>query len=170
MIAAAMRLHEISISAGHDRRDRIVQCPATPGRHHPGIIRRRHSPSFTAPAIITAPVIIMVPGGIGEGGIGADGDHRVSLASHQSEPRRQQDANLLLSFISSLRPKPSGKTPRAIRTEKSCWVRGDFSRDPIFFMDNADPQPESSEACAFYNKAPQINYFKGEAYFCDPLK
>lgn len=57
-----------------------------------------------------------------------------------------------------------------VRTEKSCWVRGDLSGDPIFFMDNADPKPDSPDASAFYNKAPRLSSFKGDSYSCEALK
>ena len=54
--------------------------------------------------------------------------------------------------------------------KKSCWIRGNLSDDPVFFMDNADPKPDSTAASAFYNKAPRISSFKGDAYFCEALK
>ncbi len=57
-----------------------------------------------------------------------------------------------------------------VRKADSCWIRGDLSDDPIFFMDNADPQADSSDAGAFYNKAPRISSFKGESYSCEPIK
>jgi hypothetical protein len=57
-----------------------------------------------------------------------------------------------------------------VRTEKSCWIRGDLSGDPIFFMDNADPKPDSPHAGAFYNKAPRIGSFKGHEYNCEAIK
>lgn len=57
-----------------------------------------------------------------------------------------------------------------VRSEESCWIRGNLSEDPIFFMDNADPKPDSAAASAFYNKAPRISSFKGDAYFCEALK
>jgi hypothetical protein len=57
-----------------------------------------------------------------------------------------------------------------VRTEQSCWVRGDLSGDPVFFMDNADPKPDSPDAGAFYNKAPRISSFKGDAYSCEAIK
>jgi len=57
-----------------------------------------------------------------------------------------------------------------VRTEESCWIRGDLSGDPVFFMDNADPKPDGTTASAFYNKAPRISSFKGDAYSCEALK
>ncbi len=57
-----------------------------------------------------------------------------------------------------------------VRKEDSCWIRGDLSDDPIFFMDNADAQADSPDAGAFYNKAPRIGSFKGQSYSCEPVK
>jgi len=57
-----------------------------------------------------------------------------------------------------------------VRKEDSCWIRGDLSDDPIFFMDNAETPADSSEASAFYNKAPRISSFKGQAYICEPIE
>ena len=56
-----------------------------------------------------------------------------------------------------------------MRTQESCWIRGDLSGDPVFFMDNADAQPDSDGAGAFYNKAPRIGAFKGAHYTCEPV-
>lgn len=57
-----------------------------------------------------------------------------------------------------------------VRTQESCWIRGDLSGDPVFFMDNTDAQPDSDGAGAFYNKAPRIGAFKGAHYTCEPVK
>ena len=57
-----------------------------------------------------------------------------------------------------------------VRKADSCWIRGDLSDDPIFFMDNADAQPDSPDAGAFYNRAPRIGAFKGQSYSCEPIK
>ena len=57
-----------------------------------------------------------------------------------------------------------------VRTQESCWIRGDLSGDPVFFMDNADAQPDSPDAGVFYNKAPRIGAFKGVSYTCEPVK
>jgi hypothetical protein len=57
-----------------------------------------------------------------------------------------------------------------VRTQESCWIRGDLSGDPVFFMDNANPQPDSADASAFYNRAPRITAFKGSTYTCEPVK
>jgi hypothetical protein len=57
-----------------------------------------------------------------------------------------------------------------VRTENSCWVRGDLSGDPVFLMDNTDPPADSQDASAFYNKAPRVSSFKGQAFFCEPIK
>ena len=57
-----------------------------------------------------------------------------------------------------------------VRTQESCWIRGDLSGDPVFFMDNADAPPDSEGAGAFYNKAPRITAFKGATYTCEPVK
>lgn len=57
-----------------------------------------------------------------------------------------------------------------VRKQDSCWIRGDLSDDPIFFMDNADAPPDSPDAGAFYNRAPRISSFRGQAYSCEPIK
>ena len=49
-------------------------------------------------------------------------------------------------------------------------LRGDLSGDPVFFMDNANPQPDSPDGSAFYNKAPRTSVFKGATYTCEPVK
>jgi hypothetical protein len=57
-----------------------------------------------------------------------------------------------------------------VRTQESCWIRGDLSGDPVFFMDNANPPSDSEGAGAFYNKAPRVSVFKGSTYTCEPIK
>jgi len=57
-----------------------------------------------------------------------------------------------------------------VRKQDSCWIRGDLSDDPIFFMDNADVSADTSDAGAFYNRAPRISSFKGQSYSCEPIK
>ena len=57
-----------------------------------------------------------------------------------------------------------------VRTQESCWIRGDLSGDPVFFMDNVEVRPDSDGNSAFYNRAPRISAFKGAHYTCEPLK
>jgi hypothetical protein len=57
-----------------------------------------------------------------------------------------------------------------VRTEDSCWIRGDLGGDPVFFMDNASPAADSADAGAFYNLAPRISGFLGHAYVCEPAR
>jgi hypothetical protein len=58
-----------------------------------------------------------------------------------------------------------------MRKEKSCWIRGDLSGDRVFFMDNADPPADDEkQAGAFYNKAPRLSVYGGNAYDCDPVE
>ena len=57
-----------------------------------------------------------------------------------------------------------------VRTQESCWIRGDLSGDPVFFMDNTAAQADSDGAGAFYNGAPRISAFKGAHYTCEPVK
>ena len=57
-----------------------------------------------------------------------------------------------------------------VRTQESCWIRGDLSGDPVFFMDNTAAQADSDGAGAFYNRAPRISAFKGAHYTCEPVK
>jgi hypothetical protein len=42
--------------------------------------------------------------------------------------------------------------------------------DPVFFMDNSDPNADSPGAGAVYNLAPRISAFKGAHYTCEPVK
>ncbi|MCE1238137.1 MAG: hypothetical protein LWW93_17445 [Hyphomicrobiales bacterium] len=53
-----------------------------------------------------------------------------------------------------------------VRAEASCWIRGDLSDDGVFFMDAARPRPDTDDAGAFYNKAPRISVFSGNAWEC----
>jgi hypothetical protein len=59
-----------------------------------------------------------------------------------------------------------------VRTESSCWIRGDLSKDEVFFMDNADPPADGLRpgTGSFYNKAPRFGVFQGDAYHCEPTK
>lgn len=55
-----------------------------------------------------------------------------------------------------------------VRAEESCWIRGDLSDDVVFFIDAADPPSDEDGVGAFYNKAPRIGVFEGNAYTCEP--
>ena len=68
------------------------------------------------------------------------------------------------------RLQEGGYFATVVRTQESCWIRGDLSGDPVFFMDNANPQPDSPDGSAFYNKAPRTSVFKGATYTCEPVK
>jgi hypothetical protein len=59
-----------------------------------------------------------------------------------------------------------------VRTEKSCWIRGDLAKDQVFFMDNANPEPDGlrPDTGSFYNKAPRFSVFRGDAYDCAATK
>lgn len=54
-----------------------------------------------------------------------------------------------------------------VRAEPSCWIRGDLSDDVVFFIDAADPPSDEDGVGAFYNKAPRIGVFEGNAYSCE---
>ena len=54
-----------------------------------------------------------------------------------------------------------------VRAEASCWIRGDLSDDTVFFMDAARPAPDRDDAGAFYNKAPRLGAFGGQAWDCE---
>lgn len=54
-----------------------------------------------------------------------------------------------------------------VRAESSCWIRGDLSDDTVFFMDAARPKPDRDDAGAFYNKAPRLGAFAGQAWECE---
>lgn len=53
-----------------------------------------------------------------------------------------------------------------VRREDSCWIRGDLSDDGVFLMDRAAPEPDTDDAGPFYNKAPRISVFAGNAWEC----
>jgi len=59
-----------------------------------------------------------------------------------------------------------------VRKETSCWIRGDLSKDPVFFMDNVDPAADGLRpgAGSFYNKAPRFSVFQGNSYECRAIK
>jgi hypothetical protein len=57
-----------------------------------------------------------------------------------------------------------------LRKEESCWIRGDLDKDEVFFMDNADPPSDGPDAGSFYNKAPRLSVFQGDAYDCKAVK
>lgn len=57
-----------------------------------------------------------------------------------------------------------------LRTEESCWIRGDLDKSDIFFMDNADPPADGPDAGSFYNKAPRFSVFQGDSYDCKAAK
>ena len=63
-----------------------------------------------------------------------------------------------------------------LRTETSCWIRGSVSGengkdDPVFFMDTAaSPDHTRNGAGSFYNKAPRLTVFQGNAYECQKPK
>lgn len=57
-----------------------------------------------------------------------------------------------------------------VRSEESCWIRGSLSDDTVFFMDGAHPPSDSKDAGAFYNKAPRLSAFAGDAYECERAK
>jgi hypothetical protein len=55
-----------------------------------------------------------------------------------------------------------------IRDRESCWIRGAMG-DSVFFLDNANPKPDG-DASSFYNKAPRLSMFQGDAYDCKAIK
>jgi hypothetical protein len=63
-----------------------------------------------------------------------------------------------------------------LRQQESCWIRGSLDgkdgKDPVFFMDNADPAADGlrPDAGSFYNKAPRFSVFEGDAYECAKAK
>ena len=57
-----------------------------------------------------------------------------------------------------------------VRREGSCWIRGNLEKDPIFLLDTADPAPDTPDAGSFYNQAPRMSAFEGDAYTCRPVK
>jgi hypothetical protein len=57
-----------------------------------------------------------------------------------------------------------------VRQKESCWIRGDLSGDPVFFLDGANPKSDSPDAGSFYNKAPRFSVFQGDSYSCEAIK
>jgi hypothetical protein len=41
---------------------------------------------------------------------------------------------------------------------------------PVFFLDTANPKPDSPDAGSFYNKAPRFSVFQGDSYECEAIK
>ncbi|MER2606691.1 MAG: hypothetical protein ABTQ29_12725 [Siculibacillus sp.] len=54
-----------------------------------------------------------------------------------------------------------------VRAEASCWIRGDLADDTVFFIDAARPRPDRDDAGPFYNKAPRLGAFGGQAWECE---
>ncbi len=109
----------------------------------------------------------------------ADGQGRAVMSLVPLEPGRDQTQSadperpihrMWLDADQVRRLKEGQYFGTVVRTEKSCWIRGDLSGDPIFLMDNSNPKSDSPDASAFYNKAPRISSFKGDAYFCEAIK
>ena len=58
-----------------------------------------------------------------------------------------------------------------VRTEMSCWIRGNLEGSMVFFMDNVNPPADNpDEAGSFYNKAPRFSVFGKDSYSCEPAK
>jgi hypothetical protein len=63
-----------------------------------------------------------------------------------------------------------------VRQKGSCWIRGalsgpdDGDSDSVFFLDMANPKPDSPDAGSFYNKAPRFSIFHGDSYECEAIK
>jgi hypothetical protein len=63
-----------------------------------------------------------------------------------------------------------------VRQKGSCWIRGalsgpdDGDSDSVFFLDMANPKPDSPDAGSFYNKAPRFSIFHGDSYECEAVK
>jgi hypothetical protein len=57
-----------------------------------------------------------------------------------------------------------------LRKEESCWIRGTLDKDDVFFTDNANPSADEPDAGSFYNKAPRLSVFQGDAYDCKAAK
>jgi hypothetical protein len=43
-------------------------------------------------------------------------------------------------------------------------------RAAIFLLDEADPRPDTRDAGSFYNQAPRMSAFEGDAYECKPVR
>jgi hypothetical protein len=42
--------------------------------------------------------------------------------------------------------------------------------DLVFFLDAANPESDSADTGSFYNKAPRISAFLGDAFDCEAIK
>jgi hypothetical protein len=49
-------------------------------------------------------------------------------------------------------------------------IRGSLEGAAIFLLDEADPPPDMPDAGSFYNQAPRMSAFEGDAYECEPVK
>jgi hypothetical protein len=61
-----------------------------------------------------------------------------------------------------------------VRQQSSCWIRGalagETKEDPVFLLDTVEPKPDETHegSGSFYNKAPRLSAFQGDAYDCKP--
>ena len=56
-----------------------------------------------------------------------------------------------------------------MRCERS-YRADDGDSDSVFFLDMANPKPDSPDAGSFYNKAPRFSMFHGDSYECEAIK
>ena len=69
-----------------------------------------------------------------------------------------------------------GASHRDVRKADGDGIRGalsgpdDGDSDSVFFLDMANPKPDSPDAGSFYNKAPGFSIFHGDSYDCEAIK
>ena len=61
-------------------------------------------------------------------------------------------------------------SPPSLDNGNRAGFRGDLSGDSVFFLDNANPKPDGTDAGSFYNKAPRFSVFQGDSYECEAIK
>ena len=111
-----------------------------------------------------------------------DGRHLMSLVPLSSNDKKaKQDSSKDVFRIwldrEQTRRLDEGKYfATIVRQKGSCWIRGalsgpdDGNSDTVFFLDTANPKPDSPDAGSFYNKAPRFSVFQGDSYECEAIK
>ncbi|MGB7041972.1 MAG: hypothetical protein WBD83_20600 [Xanthobacteraceae bacterium] len=100
---------------------------------------------------------------------------RVALAVENTAKSPIEDTSKIIYRIwldkEQLKRLKDGKYFATIlRKEESCWIRGDLGKDKVFFMDNVNLPADGPDAGSFYNKAPRLSVFQGDAYDCKAVK
>ena len=105
-----------------------------------------------------------------------DGRHLMSssprVSSNDKKAKQDSSKDVFRIWLDreQTRRLDEGRTSSAtiVRQKGSCWIRGalsgpdDGNSDTVFFLDTANPKPDSPDAGSFYNKAPRFSVFQGD--------